>query len=32
VLTQLQLTNISIYTTPRPIYPREIPGAHCTGG
>jgi NhaP-type Na+/H+ or K+/H+ antiporter len=21
-----------VNTTPRPLYPREIPGTHCTGG
>jgi hypothetical protein len=21
-----------VSTTPRPLYPREIPGTHCTGG
>jgi hypothetical protein len=21
-----------VRTTPRPLYPREIPGTHCTGG
>jgi hypothetical protein len=27
-----QLSHWTVSTTPRPLYPRERPGTHCTGG